>query len=163
MNLHEFASLGDAQTYTVTTGKMISPDMMVAFMTQFDVITAITQGTTKECKGITLSLQFGSEFNLITGTGIGDVLQGMLATMVADTIVPQLFMDTIIGYANPSDTPFSGATQEEYDLAVADFALKTPVNAHSYTIQGYETNAVNAAIVKSGRELIVDVIFDPFG
>ena len=129
MKLTDFSSLADAQAHTITGTKMISPDMMVAFITSFQLVNTIMTGTTNEAKGFQLGIQLGSEFNFINGHPAA--VTSLLAKLVVDGIVTQAFQDYCVAYANPMSKPYENSTQADWDAQVA---LDT-VGANPTTLQ----------------------------
>lgn len=123
MKLTDFADLATAQAYTETSTKMISPDMMVAFMATFQHINAVMGAVTEPAKALQLALQFGSEFNLINNHPAS--VKPLLDQMVVDGTVSQGFADYAIAYANPTITPFAKATQADWTKAQLQL---TPTN-----------------------------------
>ncbi len=115
MKLADFDTLELAQAHTETSTKMISPDMMVAFMATFGHINSVMSAATEQAKALQLALQFGSEFNLITGHPAS--VKPLLDQIVNDGIVTQSFADYAIAYANSVKAPFANATQDDWDKA----------------------------------------------
>ena len=79
--------------------------------------------------------------------------------LVTENILPQPVVDAFFGIGISTSMPYAEYDQAMLDQAKADFALQTPVDAYSYTIQNI-TNDPNAYIVKTNREVIIDGIFD---
>jgi hypothetical protein len=115
MKLSDFNTLEEAQAYTENGSRMVSPDMMVAFMATFQHINTIMSAVTEPAKALQLALQFGSEFNLINGHPAS--VKPLLDRMVVDGTVTQEFSDYATAYANPVKTPFANATQADWDKA----------------------------------------------
>jgi len=116
MKLSDFATLAEAQAYIETRGKMISPDMMLSFITGFGLIGPLIDApATDLAKSVKAAMTFGSEFNLITGHP--QTIIALANGLVAQGTVPQNFIDALVAYANPVYTPFEFATQAEFDLA----------------------------------------------
>jgi hypothetical protein len=120
--LSEFGTLVAAQTHPDYQGKMISPDMMLAFLTGFSLVSILdtvaeraSTPNTEEAKGLRKAFSFGSEFNLIIGHPASQVV--LLNKMKDDNIISQAFVDYCITYANPVTYPYADATQEDFDEA----------------------------------------------
>jgi hypothetical protein len=127
MTLQEFLLTADPdnsvalaawQELPVVTGKMISPDMMLAFLTSFDLVDILdtvaenaSTPVTKEAKGLRKAFSFGSEFNLITGHPASQI--SLLLQLETDNVIPQAFVDYCIAYANPESFPNAGAVLED--------------------------------------------------
>jgi hypothetical protein len=117
MKLKDFATLTDAQAYTENKTKMISPDVMLSFLTQHDHIDLLDAPSKKESKALKHAFSFGSEFNLIDGHPLS--VRPMLDQMVTDTDLSEAFRDAVVAYANQTTNPFASATQAEFDKAKA--------------------------------------------
>jgi hypothetical protein len=122
MNLLPFTTLALAQVHPETKGRMTSPDMMLAFLTTFDLVHILdtpaenpNTPVTKEAKGLRKAFTFGSEFNLIVGHPASQL--ALLTQMKDDVIVPQAFVDYCVAYANPVSYPNATATQADFDEA----------------------------------------------
>lgn len=112
MKLSDFNTLAEAKAHTETKGRMISPDMMVAFLATFQIGRAVEVEDSEAAFAFRKALQFGSEFNLINGHP-ASVLP-LLNQIVAAS---QAFKNYVIAYANPSHQPFLGATQSQFNSA----------------------------------------------
>jgi len=156
MNLQEYlqanptATLASTQAYAETGQRMISPDMMVAFMTSFQHVSSIMNATTEEAKGLQLALQFGSEFNLINNHPAS--VKPLLDKMVTDGLVSQAFVDYAIAYANPTSTPFANITQADYDNA----KLFGDLESASYSFMG----GIDYQVVLNNKQYKLIITFD---
>ena len=116
MLLSDFSTLEDAQTHSKTTGQLISPDMMLSFITLFGFVDAlITNPTTNESKAVQAAFQFGSEFNLMNGHPSS--ISPILDVMIGDGLASTDFKAALVAYANPVTHPFAETTQAEFDEA----------------------------------------------
>jgi hypothetical protein len=86
-------------------GQLISPDMMLSFLTEFnhvDVLDTILENpstlVTREAKALRKGLVFGTEFNLMTGHPAS--ILAKLTQLKDDGGVGQSFVDYCIYYAN---------------------------------------------------------------
>ena len=123
--LLDFESLAQAQTYPHYQGKMISPDIMLSFLTVFnliDILDTVAERldtpVTKEAKALRKAFTFGSEFNLIINHPASQIV--LLNQMKTDNIISQSFVDYCISFANPVTYPYADVTQEDFD-EVNDF------------------------------------------
>tara|TARA_B110000902_G_scaffold228824_1_gene269174 strand:+ start:464 stop:1126 length:663 start_codon:yes stop_codon:yes gene_type:complete len=123
--LLDFESLAQAQTYPHYQGKMISPDIMLSFLTVFNLIDILDTPAerfdtpvTKEAKALRKAFTFGSEFNLIINHPSSQIV--LLDQMKTDNIISQSFVDYCISFANPVTYPYADVTQEDFD-EVNDF------------------------------------------
>lgn len=96
--------------------------------------------------------------DLSTAEGQGNI-EG--ANMLTDAgVMTTTQRDAFLDKALKTTFPFAGVTQIDVDEAIVANLLALGSTAHSYTIGGYPTNAIDANIVKTNKEFIVDVIFD---
>ncbi len=111
---HDLATI---QAHSEQGSKMISPDMMVAFLATFGIGKAVEVEDTEAAFALRKALQFGSEFNLINGhpASVEPLLNQINAASGG-------FKAYIKAYANPVKTPFASATQEEVDAIKAELA-----------------------------------------
>lgn len=142
MKLQDFSSLAEAQAYTETGTKMISPDMMVAFLATFGIFREAEQENTEAAAALRAALQFGSEFNFINNHPASVV--PLLETMNCAT---DAFKTYCINYANPIKQPFKDATQEDFDKAKLE-VNPTKVEA-SYPSADYIINKHREKIIVS--------------
>tara|TARA_R110000868_G_scaffold244061_2_gene500205 strand:- start:601 stop:1227 length:627 start_codon:yes stop_codon:yes gene_type:complete len=116
MKLSDFATLAEAQAYTETKGRLVSPDMVLSFITSFGLVDGlITNPTTNESKAVQAAFQFGSEFNFIDGSPTSIV--PILDILIAEGLANVELKTTLVAYANPITHPFADATQAEFDDA----------------------------------------------
>lgn len=139
MNLQDFNTLTEAQNYTETGTKMISPDMMVAFLTQFGLMILVETGTSNEMRGLRKALDFGSEFNFMVGHPANII--ALVDVMVQNGEFSSQFRDFCISYANPVTKPFENVTQEEFDAAKAKEAAKGTTLATNIFYNGLDSIA----------------------
>jgi hypothetical protein len=145
MRLSDFDTLALAQSHIVTTTKMISPDMMVAFMATFGVLRAVLAEDTEAAEALRVSLQFGSEFNLIQ-----DHSANVISLLNEIDAATSDFKSHCIAYANQETKPFISATQAEFDID----KLRQPTTEVDVT---YATN--DYATKTRGRDIKLDVMF----
>lgn len=122
MKLSEFETLPLAKAYNERKGRMISPDMMVAFLATFEIGRAVEAEDSEAAFAFRKALQFGSEFNLMTGHSASvEALLNQMDSASND------FKTHVIEYANPVILPFSEATQAQFNTAKGLF-LSKPIN-----------------------------------
>ena len=122
MNLSDFADLQTAQAHTEVKGRMISPDMMVSFLTAHNLINTVLNSSTDGAKGLQLALQFGSEFNVITGHPASIIT--IVNQMITDEILTQAFKEFCVSYANPVVYPFANTTLAQFNMAKNIYTAK---------------------------------------
>jgi hypothetical protein len=140
-------------------GQLISPDMMLSFLTNFnhiDILDIITENpntpVTKEAKGLRKAFSFGSEFNLITGHP-ASVLP-MLIQLKDDVIVGQPFVDYCIYYANDL-SPKRWPTITLHDIKV----VRGTCPAVAVTaVDGYVVIETNAGCEKHNPRLVATIV-----
>ncbi len=116
MKLSDFETLQDAKAYSEAKGRMISPDMMLAFIATFEIGRAIENEDSEAAFAFRKALQFGSEFNLMINHS-SNVIQLLSQIQAAS----QEFKDYVVNYANPVVFPFSDVTQSQFNMAKGVF------------------------------------------
>lgn len=120
MKLHEFATLAEAQAYSVIVARMMSPDMMVAFLASAEIFRAVVAEDSEPAAALRAALQFGSEFNFMDGHPAS--VLSLLKKMACAT--PE-FEATCVTYANPETFPFINTTQSQFSSAKGLFASQS--------------------------------------
>ena len=117
MNLVDFETLEAAQAYVEGKGRVMSPDIMLSYITSFSLVDALIRNPiSNEGEAVQAAFQFGSEFNFIVGHP--QSVTSMLDTMVLNAEVPIEFKNAVTLYCNSVFTkPFEHATREQW-LAV---------------------------------------------
>jgi hypothetical protein len=133
MKLENFPDLAAAKAYSTTKGKMISPDIMVAFLATFGIGRAVEIEDSEAAFAFRKTLQFGSEFNLMNGHPAN--VKSLLDQIAAAT--PE-FKAYVVNYANPTVYPFFNATIAQFNMA-----------------KGLYTS--NSVTLASGNDIIVTV------
>ena len=157
MKLTDFNDLTEAHAYFTTQSKLVSADMMRVFMIQSGLY-AYFKNHTEDLQMATYdNMSSGGEFNFMKGhaSNVESLIDGMIAGDAINATALANLKTTCIAYSNVDTYEYANTTQEEFDTAVALEALNNPLMAHTYNIQG----GIDY-IVKTNRELIVDVIFD---
>ncbi len=112
MMLQDFNSLIVAQAYEVKGQRMISPDMMTAFLARAGIFRAIQSEDSEAAAALRAALQFGSEFNLIEDHPLS--VESLLGGLAAAT--PE-FVKSLKDYANPISRPFKDSTPEDFEAS----------------------------------------------
>ncbi len=123
MKITEFATLAEAKAYSEIRTRMISPDMMLAFLTSFKLVNNVFNGNTDEAKALQIAMQFGSEFNLIKGHPSS--VEPMLDILIEDGLVTEDFKNYAVNYANQEVHPYYSINQQSFDLAKLSLNPKT--------------------------------------
>lgn len=119
MKLSEFETLEDAKLHADTKGRMISPDMMVAFLAHFEIGRAVEIEDSEAAFAFRKAMMFGSEFNLMKGHPASvEPLLNQIAS------ASESFKLHVIDYANPTSYPFANVTQAQFNAAKGLFASK---------------------------------------
>lgn len=124
--LHEFATLTDAQAYTDVTTKMISSDQMRIFMIQTGLY-GYFKNHTSDAQMAAYDNMFGGEFNFINGhpsnvTPLFQLIISEAETPDKDAELTSL-LNACIAFANKVTFPYIAVTQEEFDAAKAKQSL----------------------------------------
>jgi hypothetical protein len=111
-------ALAEAHSHPETRGRLISPDMMLAFLTKFELVHILDTvmenpdtPATNEAKALRWAFKFGSEFNLIDGHPATQI--AALDKLKLDKIISAAFCDFCVNFANPNVYPYINATIEE--------------------------------------------------
>ena len=115
MQLKDFDSLEQAQAHMANKARLISPDMMISFLTYFKLIAKVTSAASNEGMGLNRALSFGSEFNVINGHPSS--VRSLMDKLVEDGILTEEFCAHCVNYANAPYKPFKGATQAKFNSA----------------------------------------------
>jgi hypothetical protein len=140
MPISDFETLELALAHSEVKGRMTSPDMMVSLLTEHDSTLTLLEiaKTDTKASGFLLALNGAvTEYNLITGSVVGDKHQLLLTYLVSINAVTQEFKDALIVYANPVTYPHANATQEDFDEAHDPgevIALPSVIGQHSIRI-----------------------------
>lgn len=165
--LNEFTDLATAQGYYYNTGKMISPDMMLAFLTNFGHIGILDNPTEDEAKALMHAFSFGSEFNLMKLENDVDYhpasIIDLLNSMVTKNLVTQNFADALIAYANTKTYPYKDVTQTELDLALGTMnptivvsKYHTLDNNADYIVNKFDKKLLVTVTIAPGQEVALD-------
>ena len=135
MELQDFSTLAEARAHTEIKGRVISPDLMVAFMATFGVGQAANVEEGEAAFALRNALQFGSEFNFITGhpSNVVDLLDQMASAAEA-------FKSHCIAYANQVISPFAETTLTQLNMAKGIYTEKEVI--------GYaQNNTIKIAVI----------------
>lgn len=129
--LNEFDTLEDARAYEYNQERMISPDMMLAMLSQYDSVLTLQEAakTNHKAAGFLLALQGSvTAYNLMNGHPLGMAQQANLNQFVAGGVVTQGFADAAINYANNNITyPYANKTLVEFNNAKGIYTEKEVV------------------------------------
>lgn len=132
MKLSEFSTLAAAQAYTVTGSKMMSADLMLSYVAQFNLIDALIDNpVTNEAKAVRAAFNFGSEFNFINNHP-ASVVSG-LDVLISASIVPASLKVAVVAYANPVTRPYFSTTQAEWNARDVEEVLAMVNNNAQHT------------------------------
>lgn len=122
MKLKDFNSISEANEYSTVRARMISPDMMVSFLTAHNLINTVLNSATDGAKGLQLALQFGSEFNVIINHPAS--IETIVDQMIIDNVLTQDFKDFCVAYANPVTYPFANTTLAQFNASKGLYMAK---------------------------------------
>lgn len=132
--LSDFESLEDAQAYEYADSRMVSPDIVVSLLSEHNSVISLKMMADSDnvAAGFLLALTGSvSEFNIITGTELGDKQQLSLAYLNQIGAVTDEFVEAAIYYANNLiSKPYESSTLEQFnqakgtytDVLVTDYA-----------------------------------------
>ena len=149
--LNEFETLAEAQSYTYTDEKMVSPDMVLALLTQHDSTISLESAsyTDTKAKGFMMALNGSvTEFNVMNSHPVGQAQQVILTHLVSIEAVTASFADSLIGYANQVKQPYKNAAQPEFDLAQPEELLLPDSTEQKIYTLSISTNPINTAQVQ---------------
>lgn len=119
--LNEFETIEDAKAYQYNQERMISPDMMLALLSQHDSVLTLQEAakTNHKAAGFLLALQGSvTAYNLMNSHPLGMAQQANLNQFAIDGVVTQAFADAAINYANDNITyPYANKTLVEFNNA----------------------------------------------
>jgi hypothetical protein len=134
MQLKDFQTIEEARIHPEPSGRMISHDMIVVFLTKNRCITSLQNATDESAKGFWLAVSSGvQEFNVMNEHPVGVGNQQLLAHMVSISAVNQSFADDCLAHANTTTYPHANATEYDFKRAKGlPIAQKevTPVNGY---------------------------------
>ena len=128
MNLEEFVkfnsqkSHADIMDHSEQIGRMISPDMMVKFLTAFVLMKKVESSDSNEAIGLRYALNASSEFNMIDGHD--QSISELVDKLVTEFNAPDLFKQSLINYANPTVKPFKDVSLVQYNHVKQIFTEK---------------------------------------
>jgi len=158
MNLEDFATLAEAQNYTITKQKMVSADQMRIFMLS-NGLYLYFKASDKEFQSAAYDNLIGGEYNFKIGhpSNVVNLFDAMIATenntAIADKLVT--LKAECIAYSNHDTRPFEIVDQLEFNAAVAAKALVGEQLSTETTYTGGLPY-----IIKTAKELLITVTFD---
>jgi hypothetical protein len=158
MRFEPFATLADARSHTVVLERMLSPDMVINFITVYNSLDTLLASTDEKAKGLVFALQAGvTEFNLMNShpSGIGIIQQQLIQYLVTVGALTAECVAACIGYANTTKRPWKDLTKSDFE------ADKRIINRKSVTVeQGFCTIVLSAdAEEKHSPQVYRKVIF----
>ena len=142
MLLKDFATLADARNHTEPHERMLSPDMVINFLTVYNSLDMLLASTDEKAKGLVFALQSGvTEFNLMNShpNGIGRIQQQLIGYLVSIGALTQECFNACVGYANTTQKPYKSITKQDFNNAKGIISLK-PVTVE----QGFCTIVLSA-------------------
>jgi len=120
MLLKDFATLADARNHTEPHERMLSPDMVINFLTVYNSLDILLASTDEKAKGLVFALQSGvTEFNLMNNPpdGIGKIQQQLIGYLVGIGALTQECFNACVGYANKTRMPYELTTEQQFQYA----------------------------------------------
>jgi hypothetical protein len=125
--LKDFATLADAKKHIEPFQRMLSPDMVINFLTVHHSLDILLASTDEKAKGLVFALQSGvSEFNLMNNPpdGIGKIQQQLIGYLVSIGALTQECFDACVSYANKTRMPYEFTTKQEFQYAKGTITRK---------------------------------------
>ena len=125
--LKDFATLADAKKHIEPFERMLSPDMVINFLTVHHSLDILLTSTDERAKGLVFALQSGvSEFNLMNNPpdGIGKIQQQLIGYLVGIGALTQECFNACVGYANKTRMPYEFTTEQEFQYAKGTITRK---------------------------------------
>lgn len=126
--LNEFATIADAQAYSYQNERMVSPDMVVSMLTQYNSVISLQNQAINDDKaaGFLLALSGSvTEFNVMDSHPVGQAQQQLLEYLVSQGAVTFEFQQAMLGYANVTVYPYQSTTQEEFEQANSEPSIQS--------------------------------------
>jgi hypothetical protein len=131
----DFATLKKAREYEVPFERMMSPDMVINFLTVYNSLDMLLNSTDEKARGLVFALQAGvTEFNLMNSPpkGIGRVQQQLIQYLASIKALTPECVAACIAYANTTRRPWKDSTKNDFE------ADKGIINRKPVTVeQGY--------------------------
>ena len=155
MLLKDFATLADARNHTEPHERMLSPDMVINFLTVYNSLDILLASTDEKAKGLVFALQSGvTEFNLMSSHPVGQLQQQLIGYLVQINAITVECFNACVGYANTTQKPYKSITKQDFDLA------KGVINRKSVTVeQGFCTITTTADCEKHNPQVYRKVTF----
>ena len=125
MLLKEFATLADARNHTEPFERMLSPDMVINFLTVHDSLDILLASTDEKAKGLVFALQSGvTEFNLMNSHPVGQLQQQLIGYLVQINAITVDCFNACVGYSNTTRKPYKSITKQDFNNAKGIIILK---------------------------------------
>jgi hypothetical protein len=140
MKLQDFATLEAARDYDAEVERMLSPDMVVNFLTVHKSLNLLLASTDEKAIGLVFALQSGvTEFNLMNSHPVGIGQQQLIQYLASIGVLTIECVAACIAYANTTIRPWKDLTKQDFNTAKGIISLK-PVTVE----QGFCTIVLNA-------------------
>ena len=118
MLLKDFATLADARNHTEPHERMLSPDMVINFLTVYNSLDILLASTDEKAKGLVFALQSGvTEFNLMSSHPVGQIQQQLIGYLVQINAITVECFNACVGYANTTQKPYKSITKQDFEIA----------------------------------------------
>ena len=114
----DFATLEAARQYEFAYERMMSPDMVINFLTVYNSLDILLASADEKAKGLVFALQAGvTEFNLMNSPpdGIGRVQQQLIQYLASIGALTPECVAACIGYANTIKRPWKDLTKSDFE------------------------------------------------
>ena len=156
MLLKDFATLADARNHTEPHERMLSPDMVINFLTVYNSLDILLASTDEKAKGLVFALQAGvTEFNLMSSHPVGQIQQQLIGYLVQINAITIECFNACVGYANTTRKPYDNETKQNFDIAKGAIE-RSPVTVE----QGFCTITTTADCEKHNPQVYRKVTFN---
>jgi hypothetical protein len=154
--LKDFATLADARNHTEPHERMLSPDMVINFLTVYNSLDILLASTDEKAKGLVFALQSGvTEFNLMSSHPVGQLQQQLIGYLVQINAITVECFNACVGYANTTRKPYANETKQNFDIA------KGAIERKSVTVEkGFCTITTTADCEKHNPQVYRKVTFN---
>jgi hypothetical protein len=118
MKLEEFDNIIDARGYLAPLKRMMTPAMVISYLTRNNSISTLQNSTDEFAKGFHFALLAGvPDFDIMSDNPIGRAQALLVLHLVSVNAVTQAFYDACYNYANTTSRPFEFVTEHDFQYA----------------------------------------------
>jgi hypothetical protein len=118
MKLEEFDNIIDARGYVAPLKRMMTPAMVISYLTRNNSISTLQNSADEFAKGFHFALLAGvPDFDIMSDNPIGRAQALLVLHLVSVNAVTQAFYDACYNYANTTSRPFEFVTEHSFHKA----------------------------------------------